>query len=151
MLMLLLIIMVLILCYVLYNGRNGNVEFVCEYVVVIGIIIFILSIVLFSNISDLIEYRVIDEKIKLYEKQNKEIEEKIEIVVKSYMEHESETLKGLKSDSYITLVTLYPNLKADSMVKQQIKLYEDNNKKITSLREEKLDVSVTRWWVYFGK
>lgn len=99
----------------------------------------------------LVNYRVIDEKIKLYQNQNKNIEEKIELVVKEYKDYEKDTFKDLKADSYITLVNLYPELKTDEMVKQQIELYMKNNKKITSLKEDKITRTIYRWWVYFGK
>lgn len=99
----------------------------------------------------LVSYRVIDEKIKLYQTQNKNIEEKIELVVKEYKDFEKDTFTNLKADSYITLVNLYPELKSDEMVKRQIDLYENNNNKITSLKEEKINRTIYRWWVYFGK
>lgn len=95
--------------------------------------------------------RIINDKIKLYDKQNKEIEEKIEITVKNYMEYEGNTYKDLKSDSYIQLINLYPDLKADQLVQQQITLYTENNKKIIELKEEKMNETVYKWWIYFGK
>lgn len=79
------------------------------------------------------------------------IEEKVEIVVKQYMEHENKTFTDLKSESYITLVSLYPELKSDELIAKEISLYEENNKKILELKEEKLDVRIYRFWLYFGK
>ena len=114
--------------------------------------LFILSlIILFICIGKLISFRVIDDKIELYKKQNKNIEEKIELVVKEYKDFEKDTFTNLKADSYITLVNLYPELKSDEMVKRQIDLYEKNNEKITTLKEEKINRTIYRWWVYFGK
>lgn len=114
--------------------------------------LFILSLViLFICIGKLISFRVIDDKIELYKKQNKNIEEKIELVVKEYKDFEKDTFTNLKADSYITLVNLYPELKSDEMVKRQIDLYEKNNEKITTLKEEKINRTIYRWWVYFGK
>lgn len=102
-------------------------------------------------ICSLVGFRVIDDKIELYTNQNKQIEEKVEMVVKEYMNYEGETFKELKSDSYITLVNLYPELKSDEMIKQQINLYTSNNEKITSLKEKKLNKTLFKWWIYFGK
>ena len=113
------------------------------------LVIEIIALIICTN--KLISFRVIDDKIKLYQKQNKEIEQKIELVVKEYKDFEKDTFTGLKSDSYITLVNLYPELKSDKMVQQQIDLYTKNNKKITSLKEEKINITIYRWWVYFGK
>lgn len=108
-------------------------------------------IVLVYLLNGLVSMRVIDNKIKLYESQNKEIENKVEITVKNYMEYEENTYKELKSDNYIQLVNLYPDLKADQLIQQQITLYTKNNNKIIKLKEEKLNKTIYKWWIYFGK
>ena len=117
-----------------------------------GIIGFIIKIIgLICCISSLVGARVIDQRIELYQNKNKEIEEKMEIVVKNYMEYEGNTYKELKTDSYIQLINLYPDLKADQLVQQQINLYIENNNKIIQLKEEKMNKTIYKWWVYFGK
>ena len=40
---------------------------------------------------------------------------------------------------------------SDEMIKQQIELYTSNNTKITELKEEKLNKTLYKWWIYFGK
>ncbi len=114
-------------------------------ILVIEFIAFLIMIFL------LISCRTVDDKIKLYENQNKNIEEKIEVVVKQYMDFEKDTFKELKPDSYINLVNLYPELKTDKMVQQQIDLYTQNNEYITSLKEQKIEKTIYKWWIYFGK
>jgi hypothetical protein len=109
------------------------------------------TIVLVYLLNGLVSMRVIDNKIKLYESQNKEIENKVEITVKNYMEYEGNTYKELKSDNYIQLVNLYPDLKADQLIQQQMTLYTKNNNKIIKLKEEKLNKTIYKWWLYFGK
>lgn len=95
--------------------------------------------------------KIADEKIEIYQKQNAEIEAKIEMVVKQYMEYEHQTFTELKKgDDYITLVSLYPELKSDELVKEEIKVYEENNKKILELKQDKVELKVYRWWIYFG-
>ena len=67
------------------------------------------------------------------------------------MEHEHSTFKDLaNTDSYITLVTLYPELKSDELIKEEIKVYEENNKKIIALKEQKINGKIYKWWLYFG-
>lgn len=102
-------------------------------------------------IGSIVNGRVIDSKIKLIEKQNKDIEEKVEVTVKTYMNFEKDTLTEFKTDSYIQLVNLYPDLKSNELIQNQINLYEKNNKKITELKTDKLNISNYKWWVYFGK
>lgn len=122
-----------------------------EYLVFVLIPFIIEFIVFIVFVTLLVDTRIIDKKIKLYESQNKDIEEKIEVTVKNYMEYEGNTYKELKPDSYIQIINLYPELKADKLVEQQINLYLKNNKKIIELKEEKLNKTIYKWWVYFGK
>lgn len=143
----LIVLLVLTFILMLITFWSDDEEFV-----IIPVIIFIVEIIaLVICVSNLVGMRTIDNKIELYNIQNKEIEEKISIVVKQYMDFESETFKELKSDSYINLVALYPELKSDTLVQQQITLYTENNNKIIELKEKKLNKTIYKWWVYFGK
>lgn len=90
------------------------------------------------------------EMIAMYEQQNNQIEEQIDTVVKQYQEYESDTYIKTSSESSITLVSLYPDLKSDELVKKQIKVYSDNNKKIIELKEKQINAKVSKWWLYFG-
>ena len=64
---------------------------------------------------------------------------------------ETDTYGELKNESSITLVSLYPDLKSDELVKKQIDVYESNNKEIREMKEKKIDLKVLKWWLYFGK
>ena len=57
----------------------------------------------------------------------------------------------VKPENYITLVSLYPELKADALVSKQIEIYISNNEKIKELKEFKINGSIYRWWLYFGR
>lgn len=115
--------------------------------IILGVEILVAILVLIA----LVDNKVVDEKINLYQIQNKEIENKIELVVKEYMRHENNTFKELKTnESYITLVTLYPELKSDKLIEKEIELYEENNEIIIVLKEQKINEKVYKWWLYFG-
>lgn len=124
-----------------------------EEMAFIPISVFVVKMIAIVIISwNLVECRVIDEEIDLYQTQNTEIENKVETVVKEYMQHENKTFKELKTnESYITLVTLYPELKSDKLIESEINLYEENNKKILSLKEQKINETIYKWWLYFGR
>ena len=111
------------------------------------ITIIIAGVYMMNNVQ---EGKVINKKIALYEKENKELEEKIEVTVKSYMDFEKETYKELKVDSYMNLVNLYPELKSDKLVQKQISTYQANKNKIVELELEKINVKKSKWWLYFG-
>ena len=150
--MLIILILISIAIIILGLFVYQDEEDIGTFITGAGIIGFIIKIIsLICCISSLVGARVIDQRIELYQNKNKEIEEKMEIVVKNYMEYEGNTYKELKTDSYIQLINLYPDLKADQLVQQQINLYIENNNKIIQLKEEKMNKTIYKWWVYFGK
>ncbi|MBQ2938626.1 MAG: hypothetical protein IJE05_07175 [Clostridia bacterium] len=94
----------------------------------------------------------IDSKIEMYQEENSNIEQDIDKIVREYLEHEHDTFADLKTEeSSITLVTLFPELKSDTLVQQQLEIYVDNNAKIKSLKKEKIDIAKKKWILYFGK
>lgn len=102
-------------------------------------------------IASLISGLNLDSRIELYQSQNAEIESKVQATVASYLAHERQTYKDLKPDNAIAIVSAYPELHSNELVKKQIEVYEDNNKKILGLKEEKLNQSVYKWWLFFGR
>ena len=112
---------------------------------------FIALIAFISILSIVLTEPTIDSKIELYQSQNAEIESKIQATVASYLAHERQTYKDLTPDNAIAVVSAYPELHSNELVKKQIEVYEDNNKKIMGLKEEKLNQSVYKWWLYFGR
>lgn len=111
---------------------------------VFGIIVMFCLTIQVSNLS------VIDQKVEMYEQENTKIEQQIETAVTAYQQHEKDVFTSVKPNSYIQLVSLYPELKSDTLVKTQIKTYQSNNKKIKELKEQAINGNVKRWWLYFG-
>lgn len=132
------------------KSRYGNdcATYVSAASVLGLIIIFMLFVCLLGVVSS---GSTIDSKIELYQTQNTEIESKIQATVASYLAHERQTYKDLKPDNAIAVASAYPELHSNELVKKQIEVYEDNNKKIMGLKEEKLNQSVYKWWLYFGR
>ena len=93
----------------------------------------------------------IDKKIALYEEENAKIEQQIADTVERYQEYETGIFTDIAPESSITLVTLYPELKSDTLVQSQIEVYIENNKEIKELKSLAINASVYRWWLYFGK
>lgn len=94
---------------------------------------------------------VADQKITMYKEENAKIEEQISEVVRQYQEYEYELFTEVAPESAITLVAIYPELKADTLVAKQIEVYLENNERIKALREQEINRSVFRWWLFFGK
>ena len=132
----------------LYNDVEeiaGGVTMACG--IMGSIASFIALIVLLINVSSL---KSIEPQIKMYQTENTNIENQITECVREYQKYETEIFTEVAPDSAITLVSLYPELKSDELVKKQIEIYVANNQKIKELKERKIKGDVYRWWVYFG-
>lgn len=143
MIILLIIISIIgfIIAFVINNDDIGTFFLTCFCV------LFVIAIFLGISVSN---GRIIDEKISMYQEENTKIEKQIDTLVSNYMNYESNTYEKFKSESSITLVSMYPELKSDKLVEEQISVYEENNKKIRELKEDKINLKVKKWWLHFG-
>ena len=133
------------------RDRSYNSECVGE--VLMGIFAFILAacvIVIITLCVMVSNLNVIDDKIAMYEEENSKIETQIAEAVKQYQEYEHNIFVEIAPESAVTLVSLYPELKSDTLVQKQLEIYVANNEQIKSLKADKINGSVKRWWLYFG-
>lgn len=112
-----------------------------------GIVAIITGIFVGIEVS---KSNVIDEQIAMYQEENVLIEKQIDVAVKQYLNYESGVFTDISSESSITLVSLYPELKSDQLIKKQIEVYMSNNEQIKSLKTEEINGNIYRWWLYFG-
>ena len=92
---------------------------------------------------------VIDDKIALYEEENTNIEQSVSLLVEEYKNYESSTFEDLMMEDLTVVFSVYPELKSNELVVEQIKLHVANNAKIKKLKEKKLDYRVCEWWLFF--
>lgn len=145
-------ILLLVLGIILYDKLEAGADEVGSVFQVVGIVAIVIStIVSIVLLISVLKWVNIDKKIALYEEENTKIEQQIADVVKQYQEYETGIFTEVVPESSITLVSLYPELKSDTLVQSQIKVYVDNNKTIKELKSTALNASVYRWWLYFGK
>ena len=117
-----------------------------------GLIFLVISLIALPFlIGNVIGSSAIEDKIAMYQQENNKIESQIDELVTNYMKYENETFDKFKAESSMTVVSLYPELKSDTLVQSQIETYTKNNNKIKRLKEDKIMRSVSRWWLYFGK
>lgn len=121
----------------------------CLWFVVLGIFLFIIASSIICTTNDVVKSTVVDEKICMYQEENTKIETSISSVVSNYINHESEVFDRSDTESLIVLIQMYPNLKSDELVKNQIEVYISNNNKIKSLKEAKINYKISKWWLYF--
>lgn len=119
----------------------------CGFFLACFCVLFATAILLGISVSN---GRIMDEKITMYQEENNKIEKQIDTLVSNYMNYESDTYEKFKSESSITLVSMCQELKSDKLVEEQISVYEENNKKIREFKEDKINLKVKKWWLYFG-
>ena len=143
---LLLIIGIGLTCCIFMDNDTGEVfsgfGFFISVVALIGIII---------NIGILINGRTFDDKIAMYEQENAAIEQSVDVFVKDYYKHESDTYSSLKPENAVLFASAYPELQSNELATKQLEIYVDNNNKIKELKEDQINLSKNRFWLYFGR
>lgn len=142
------ILLLIILLIVLIISKLKKYIYVMETV---GMIFIICLIVAGFLTGYVVNGDTLNAKIEMYIEENQKIEDSINLLVKQYMDYESDIYGELNSENIMSLISLYPELKADSLVMEQINIYTSNNDKIKELKEKYLDIINYRWWLYFGK
>ena len=137
---------------ILYYKLDDDKDSIGTSLQITGAIIIMISaiasIILFISVINRVG---IDKKIAMYEEENTKIEQQIADVVTQYQEYEAGIFTEVAPESAMTLITLYPELKSDTLVQSQIEVYADNNKQSKELKRKAINASVIRWWLYFGK
>ena len=137
---------------VLYDKLDCGKDEIGTIFQIVGTVATIISTIVAIVLLICVLNRVnIDKKITLYEEENAKIEQQIADTVERYQEYETGIFTDIAPESSITLVTLYPELKSDTLVQSQIEVYIENNKEIKELKSLAINASVYRWWLYFGK
>ena len=143
---LLLIIGIGLTCCIFMDNDTGEVfsgfGSLISVVALIGIII---------NIGILINGRTFDDKIEMYEQENAAIEQSVDVLVKDYYKHESDTYSSLKPENAVLFASAYPELQSNELATKQLEIYVDNNNKIKELKEDQINLSKNRFWLYFGR
>ena len=135
---------------VLYmNDINHEIGVGMEIVGVFAVLAILTTSLIFAIIVS--GQAVIDDKIAMYQEENAIIEQQVAVVVEDYMIHEDAMYSKAKIESPIVLAQMYPELKSNELCAKQIDIYIANNGKIKSLKEAKIEGSVYRWWLDFGR
>ncbi len=113
--------------------------------IIIGIIAFL---VIISCVGAGFDMFVIDDKIELYQEENKNIENEITTIVNNYQGFEKDIIQNVGDME--TFFIKIPELKSNELTKQQMNLYIQNNAKIKELKERKIDDKTIKWLLYFG-
>ena len=130
--------------------RNDQ-EWVYMVLIAAGVVLLVINIVAtFAVGATYSEHIVIDDKIELYKNENAKIEQQMSLFVSDYMDYESDTFEKLKGEDLVTLITMFPELNSNELVKKQIDVYVSNNAEIKRLESERLQYRLYAWWLFFG-
>lgn len=133
------------------DGRNGLDDILFPISLLAMFILGVTLLVCLILGVSVTKLTVIEDTIAMYEEENVIIEDQIALIVKQYQDYETDIFTSVSPDSAVTLIALYPELKADTLVQTQINIYLTNNQKIRELKERQINGSVMKWWLYFGK
>lgn len=146
------IILIILICTVLVIGTRLEADcndcslvwlftgFICGALAVLALLLILLFY----------PYKV-KEKITMYTEENTNIENKVKETVRAYMDFEKDTYQNLiETAELTTLLTKYPELNSNELVKAEIETYKENSKKIKELKEQLIMKSTYDWWLYFG-
>lgn len=134
-----------------WNSPNYRGEELGVVLLAIGSVVgaFVLAFVIYFT-CDVVSITPTQQKIAMYTEENTQIEERIANTVAAYKEYEQETFAEFKQDDVMVAVSLYPELKSDTLVQKEIETYINNNNTIKQLKAELIDKSISKWWLYFG-
>ena len=119
--------------------------------IVLGVVIDLACIILLiEGAVTLSQGRIIDNKIVMYQEENERIETTVTTTVEKYLEHEYQIFDSLQGEDIQTLLVVYPEINSNELVKRQVEIFVENNNKIKELKEQKLNIEVWKFWVYFG-
>ena len=143
---LLLIIGIGLICCIFIDNDIGEV-----FSVFGGMISFVALIGILVNIGILLNGRTFDDKIAMYEQENAAIEQSVDVFVKDYYRHESDTYSSLTPENAVLFASAYPGLQSNELATKQLEIYVENNNKIKELKEDQINLSRNRFWLYFGR
>lgn len=141
-----------------YTDFNEILEFIGSITIILSIISEIIIVLCIIGCAfGISKVKASDELIKVYEMENNNIQKQVSEIVENYKTYEKDTYTeslekiNIKDTDILVLAQLYPDLKSNDLVKTQIKIYNENNKKIKQIKEEKINNEICKWWLYFGK
>jgi len=152
MLILMLIVLTILLVFTIYKYKNAysiesswsiGIGFTVFGIIVVGIATLVLGISISNE-------RALDEKIIMYQEENEYIQQEVSLIVRDFLEFEKDVYEGVKNESPIVLVQMFPEIKSDVLVGRQIDLYIENNNKIRELKVQKINLRTEKFWLYFG-
>lgn len=132
-------------------GRTVYLNELHTIVYTIGIILFVVITISLIRVGIIYgKCQIIDEQIAIYQEENTKIENTINEIITNYQEYEKDIFDNVVDLNPTLIVNMFPELKSDQLVLEQIKIYNENNKEIKKLRKDKTIEKIYKWWLFFN-
>lgn len=129
-------------------GDENPLSYIMIILGILGLLAVVSAVV--TGVYETSQEDVIDAKIEMYIEENTNIEQSVTETVEQYLEHEFAIFDNLHGEDIQTLLVVYPQINSNELVKKQIEIFTNNNAKIKELKEQKLNIDVWKFWLYFG-
>ena len=146
------VVLLLLACFIGDHVDEDSLVFkFCTGSAVVSIIIGVICMfMILASIIKVVGASAIDEQINLYEDANVQIEEHINSAVDEYKAYENDTLEKFDGSNGTEIISMYPELKANELIQEQMDIYYQNQTTILELKSEKIKMKPWKWWLYFG-
>jgi hypothetical protein len=140
------IVLTALLIFLIWQDYIDEWSFVLECMVIGGMILS--GAVIVWSICGIGDGITAVDKIKSYEQGKVRIEKEMGTMVNAYMDYEKDNVKRISNKDAVSYVTVIPELKSSDLVKQEMALYADYDKKIMKLNEDLADAKFAKFLLY---
>lgn len=148
--MLLVIMGICIACIVLASIFVQDDD-ICGGIIFCNIVLLAFMIIAsIVNLSNIVKGREYEKQIEICQEEITNIENTINPIVESYLNHEKDTYVELSPDTAMAYAIAYPELMSNTIISQQISMYNDYLKEIKELKLQIASITTAKWWLYFG-
>lgn len=135
-----------LLIFLIWQDYNDELSFALECIAIGGMILSGIAIV--WSITCIGNGAVAVDKIESYKEGKVRIEKEMGTMVNAYMDYEKDNVKRVSDKDAVSYVTVIPELKSSDLVKQEMALYADYDKRIMKLKEKQADAKFAKFLLY---
>jgi hypothetical protein len=140
------IVLTALLIFLVVKDYDDELSFTIGCIAVGGMIIS--GLIIAWSVCGIWDGAVAADKIKSYEQGKARIEKEMGTMVNAYMDYEKDNVKRVSDKDAVSYVTVIPELKSSDLVKQEMALYADYDKRIMKLKEQQSDAKFAKFLLY---
>lgn len=138
--------LLVLLVFLVVMDYDNELSFALCCIAIVGMILSGIGIT--WSIAHIGDGIIAADKIKSYEEGKIRIEKEMGTMVNAYMDYEKDNVKRVSDKDAVSYVTVIPELKSSDLVKQEMALYADYDKRIMKLKEKQADAKFAKFLLY---